>query len=217
MALSKLTQDKIISESLKKEFGDKYIFEPPILYNETDENVFFLNIETSNLGRTSVTRPKITFKQIENVINPILDKHNIIYSKWSSGMQNPKTWKEDLSYLQTDTEEELFKALEKIIPYIKDYCIPFWEKYQHLNEVLILIDNYSEQELNQGIFQGFTGIMLRLSIAYIGCSDYYSDKKEFYQKIIKEYSKKKPEQYFNLYSAFTELIETLENSTNKPV
>lgn len=217
MALGKLTQDKIINESLKKEFGDKFTFEYPILYFETNENVFFLNIETSNLGLTSVTRPKITFKQIKKIVNPILDKHNIIHGKWSASLQNPKTWKEDVSLLHTDSEEELSNALIKIIPYIKEYCIPFWEKYQNPQEVLIIIDGYSEQELNQGIFQGVIGIMTRLTIAYVEGSSYYSDKKEFYLNTIKEYSEKNPEQYLNLYLAFNELIETLENSTNTPV
>lgn len=214
MSLGKSTQEKLIREALEKEFRDKFIFEFPVIYFENQEYIFHLNIESSDLGRTYAGKPWVGFKKINKILKPIVDKHNIVYSKWSSGLQNPKIWKEDVSYLNTDSEEELSEALNKIITYIKEYCIPFWEQYQNLQEVLSLIDGYSEQELNQGIFQGVIGIMTRFTIAYIEGSSYFSDKKEFYQKTLKEYSEMKPEQYLNLYKAFTELIDTLENSTN---
>ncbi|WP_010517968.1 hypothetical protein [Croceivirga radicis] len=212
MALGKVTQDKIISESLKKEFGDKFTFEAPILYFETDENVFFLSIETSNLGRTSITRPKITFKQIENVVNPILDKHNIIYSKWSSGLQNPKTWKEDVSYLHTDSEEELSQALKKIIPYIRDYCIPFWEKYKDLNSVVELVNK--TQELHT-VFDGEVDFEV-ITLLWMTKSDLYLKKKQDFiknQQDLASYSS----EYSAFPIAFAELIELLESSTNKLV
>lgn len=212
MSLGKLSQEKLIKEALEKEFGDKFSFEFPVVYYENHDYVFHLNIDSSDLGRTFVGNPCIVFKNINKIVNPILDKHNIIYSKWSSSLQNPVVWEDNVAYLKTDSEEELSQALKKIIPYIKDYCVPFWEKYQNLQEVLTLIDDYSEQKLNQGIFQGVMGIMTRLTIAYVESSNYFSDKKEFYQKLIKEYSEKKPEQYLELYNAFTKLINTLENS-----
>lgn len=211
MSLGKLTQEKLIREGLEKEFGDKFSFHFPIVYYENQDYVFHLNIDSSDLGLTSLGKPGIVFKNINNIINPILDRNNIVYSKWSTSLQNPVVWKENISYLHTDSEEELSQALKKMIPYIKEFCSPFWEKYQNLQEVLSLIDDYSEQELNQGIFQGVIGIMTRLTIAYLEGSSYFLDKKEFYRKTIKEYSEKKPEQYLNLYLAFTELIETLEN------
>lgn len=210
MALGKLTQDKIIREALEKEFGDKFTFDSPILYFETDENVFFLNIETSNLGRTSVTPPKITFKQIESIINPILDKYNIPYSKWSSGLQNPEPWKEDISYLHTDSEEELSQALKKIIPYIKDYCIPFWEKYKDLKSVAELVNK--TQELHT-VFYGEIDFMV-ITLLWLTKSDLYLKKKQDFiknQQDLANYSS----DYSVFPIAFNELIETLENSTNK--
>lgn len=215
MSLGKLTQEKLIREALEKEFGDKFSFDFPVVYFENQDYIFHFNIDLSDLGRTFVGNPCIAFKNINKIVNPILDKHNIIYSKWSSGLQNPKIWKEYVSYLHTDSEEELSEALNKIIPYIEDYCIPFWEKYQNFQEVLSLIDGYSEQELNQGIFQGVIGIMTRLTIAYVEGSSYFSDKKDFYLKTIKEYSEKKPEQYLKLYSAFTELLNILDDNKLK--
>jgi len=217
MSLGKLSQEKLIREALEKEFGDKFSFEFPVVYYEYQEYIFHLNIDSSDLGRTFIGNPCIVFKNINKIINPILDKYNVIHSKWSSGLQNPEVWKENVSYLHTDSEEELTQALKKIIPYINDYCIPFWEKYQNLQEVLTLIDDYSEQELNQGIFQGVIGIMTRLTLAFVEGSSYFSDKKEFYQKLIKEYAEKKPEQYSKLYSAFIELVNFLENTKSTSV
>jgi hypothetical protein len=209
MSIGKLHQDRIIKESLEKEFGDKFTFEFPVVFFEDERFVFHFNIQTSDLGRSYIGKPWIVFKNINEIVNPILDKNNIIYSNWSSGLQNPKIWKEDVSCLHTDSEEELSQALNKIIPYIKDYCIPFWKKYQNLQEVLSLVNDYSEQELNQGIFQGVIGIMTRLTIAQVEGSGYFPEKKVFYQKVIKQYSEKKPDQYLNLYKAYTELIDYL--------
>lgn len=209
MSLGKLTQDKIISKTLKNEFGDKFIFESPIFYFETESNVCFLNIETSNLGRTTIIKPKITFKEIEKIVNPILKKHSIPYSKWSSGLQNPNTWKENIAYLHTDSEEELSQALEKIIPYIRDFCIPFWEKYKDLKSVIELVNK--TQELHT-VFDGEVDFEV-ITLLWMTKSDLYLKKKQDFiknQQDLANYSF----EYSVFPIAFAELIETLENSTN---
>jgi len=212
MALGKLTQDSIISKALKNEFGDRFIFESPILYFETESNICFLSIETSNLGRTTIAKPKITFKEIEKIVNPIFEKYSIPYSKWSSGLQNPNTWKENITYLHTDSEEELSQALEKIIPYIKNFCIPFWEKYNDLEEVVELIDK--TQELHT-IFNGEVDFEV-ITLLLITDSDLYAVKKEKFiknQEDLANYSS----EYSAYPIAFTKLIEVLEDSKNKLV
>ena len=210
MALGKLTQDNFIEKALNQNFPNRFSIEFPFVFIENDEFVFHLIIETSNLGRTSISQPLISYKEINSVINPFLDKFKIIHSKWSQRFTYPIKWKEDLTYLHSDSEEEMDELIEKLIPYINEFCIPFWEKFKDTKNVLSLIKDYSEQELNQGIFQGVQGIMKRLVMTHNLDYKYYKEKKDFYNEMIKSYSEKKPEHYENLYLAFKELTNFLD-------
>ena len=210
MSLGKLSQEKFIEESLRKEFEDKFTFEFPIVYYENQDYIFNLNIDSSDLGLTSLGKPEIVFKNIKKGVNLILDKYNIIYSKWNSGLQNPKNWIADVSYLHTNSEDELVQVIgEEIIPYIRDYCIPFWEEYQDLNKVVELISN--TQELST-IFSGEVDFEV-IALLWLNKSYLYHEKKDEFLKNQQELADYSLE--YKMYpKAFSELIDSLENSNN---
>lgn len=209
-------EQKIIKEAIKQKIenflGDYYRYEAPFLFKEDDNVLYYQNIQASDIGLINVGPARIKYKQVESIVAPILIKHGINQTHWNSTIVDTSKFenRNNLANLKADSEAELKESLLEMQHYIEVKVIPFWNMYDDITKVIPLINSKTEQELNQGVFQGVTGIMNRLVIAYKYDMAYYKEKKEMYLDLIGKQAVMKPNDYGQRFEAFKELIETLE-------
>ncbi|WP_438711695.1 hypothetical protein ACSTS3_03700 [Aquimarina muelleri] len=207
MALGKIEIEKIIKEDLEKEFGNNYKYCPPFFFKEDSKRKCFVNIQASNLGHVSVGGAKLKLYDIEKITNPIFDNYNINYNSWSSLMHSTLDWNENLSLLCADSIKDLDSSLVKIKSYLYEVAIPFWEKYQTLDNILGLIKSIDDLSIAFDEEVDFNV----LTILKLTNDELYEIKKNEFKKNqydLADYS----DEFKNYPKAFQELIDTLENT-----
>jgi|GEM_PF-2600456 len=161
---------------------------------------------------------------VENLLNSLIIKHINLLSDFSTKfsatvdfnkytVSNFETiwdsFKQFDNYDLSSNKEMLEKLCVHYVEIIKEYFIPFWEKYsniQHINDEII--NKVEEEDLNN--YLPGMGNFKKLIIMKICCNANYGEYKKYLMNLVENAVSQDKEKYGSYANLFNELIEILE-------